>query len=303
MKKWLVIIISFLMLTVQSFATVDETEQTITYNCDGNTVEFDFTFNVGDPDDIKVVLTDSSGTETTLTVTTHYSVSCTATNWDTGLNPIEWDCTQGGTVTTVDTYASGNTITITTDIAITQETEYTENMPALYQNFENSLDKLTRICKQLQEEIDSVSTTSASTFETFTLPSTSGDYVAEARPLYAEANQSTTLGQVCYMASDGDFTLAKGNAYATAQGNLGIATEAIGSTEYGTFLQQGYICNTSWAWSTIGAPLFISPATAGAMTETEPSAGEYARVVGFVVSSTVIRFCPTASPVIKKKAE
>lgn len=302
MKKLFLILLMVFSLVGNVFATVDSTDQTVTYNCNGSTVAFAFTFNVGDTDDIKVILTDSGGTETTLTATTDYAVTCTATNWDSGLNPIEYDCTSGGTVTTVSTYAAGNTITITTDIALTQETEFTENMPALYANFENALDKLTRIVKQLKVEIEDLEGASSDTWDTFSIPTTSGDYVAISRPLYAEANQSTSLGQVCYMASDGDFTLAKADAYATTQGDLAIATATIGSGAYGTWLQEGTICNSGWSLTPVGGAVYISPSTAGAITTTEPSAGEYVRIIGYVASATAIKFCPDTT-VIKKKVE
>lgn len=304
MKRFLLIIFaSVLLIAGNVFATVDNTAQTITFNCDGDTVEFDFTFNVGSTDDIKVVLTDASGTATTLTETTDYAVTCTPTNWDAGLNPIEYDCTSGGTVTTVSTYASGYTITITTDIDLTQETEFTEDMPSMYANVEECLDKLTRITKQLDAEIDDLSGSSTATWSTFSVPTTSGDYVAISRPLYAKANQTTSLGQVCFLASDGGYTLAQGDAYATTQGDIAIATASIASGSYGIFLEQGYICNSGWSFSTVGAPVYISSATAGLVTETEPSAGEYVRIIGYVASTTAIKFCPTASPVIKKASK
>jgi len=301
MKKYLLTLLTALLIFCgTAFGTVDSTEQTVTFNCNGSTVAFDFTFNVGETTDIKVILTDSVGTQTTLTETTDYSVTCTATNWDSGLNPTEWDCTQGGTVTTVSTYASGNTITITTDIPITQETEYTENMPALYANFEASLDKLTRIDKQFDAELEALETTTNSTGTTYYIPTVNGDYYGDKISL--KANQSTSLGQVCYMASDGDMTLARANAYATSQGNLGMATTTIGSGAAGIFLQEGYICNTSWAFATVGAAIYIDPDTAGAITTTEPEAGEYVRIIGYVASSKAIKFCPD-NTVIKKKAE
>ncbi len=71
-----------------------------------------------------------------------------AIDWDSSLNPIKWDFSSGGTVTTVVTYASGNTITVTTAIPLTQEQVFIEGMATLYKAFENGLDKLTRIAKE-----------------------------------------------------------------------------------------------------------------------------------------------------------
>lgn len=128
--------------------------KTAALNCNGSVQDFPFSFGVGGAIDIKVVLTDSDGNETVLTQGEDYTVvGAIATDWDISLNPIAWDWSTGGTVTTIETYASGYTITIETDIPITQETRFTENMPTLYKTFEAGLDKLTRILLQQNVQI------------------------------------------------------------------------------------------------------------------------------------------------------
>lgn len=112
------------------------------YDCNGSTVDFPFIFGVGASSEITVTLADSNNAETVLIETTHYTV--------TGLND---DLTSGGTVTTVLAYADGYTITISMDVPITQESDFTENMPSLYETFERGLDKQTRISQQLAEQI------------------------------------------------------------------------------------------------------------------------------------------------------
>lgn len=143
MKRLLSAFLILLLSAATAFGTVSDSTSRVTYNANGSTVDFAFTFGVGATSEIDVVLTTSAGVETTLTETTHYSVACTND-----------DCESGGTVTTVATYASGNTITIIRDVPITQETDYTENMPTLYETFEDALDKGIRIDQQQQEEID-----------------------------------------------------------------------------------------------------------------------------------------------------
>ena len=110
------------------------------YNCNGSTVAFPFTFGVGATSEIEVILTDANGVETILTETTHYTVSAVNNDYESG-----------GTVTTVATYASGNKITIRINVPLTQDTDFVEGMPTLYESFENGLDKLTRIAQQLNE--------------------------------------------------------------------------------------------------------------------------------------------------------
>jgi microcystin-dependent protein len=112
------------------------------YDCNGSVQDFPFTFGVGQSSEIQVILTDSSGTETILTETSHYTVSATND-----------DYSSGGTVSTVSTYATGNTVTILRNVPLTQEADFTEGMPTLYETFETGLDKLTRTAQQQEEKI------------------------------------------------------------------------------------------------------------------------------------------------------
>lgn len=133
--------------------TVSATSQSITHDCVGTTGPYPFLFGIGDKEEIKVVLTDSEGVEDVLVYVDEYSVDGVAIDWDGGGTAIAWDLSSGGTVTTVASYAVGNSITIMTDISLTQETSFTENMATLYKTFENALDKLTRIVKEFDARI------------------------------------------------------------------------------------------------------------------------------------------------------
>lgn len=130
--------------------TVATTPLQISYDCIGTTGPYVFTFGVGEISDIEVVLTNPTGAITVLTVTTDYSVVGVPIEWDAFGVPTKYDCSTGGTVTTVVAYGVGNIIRIETDIPITQESVFTQNMPTLYKTFENALDKLTRIEKQFE---------------------------------------------------------------------------------------------------------------------------------------------------------
>jgi hypothetical protein len=143
MKRFLSIAFFIILIPIIAFGTVSSSTSRVSYDCNGSTVDFAFTFGVGATDEISVILTDSGGSETTLTETTNYTVSCT-----------NMDCESGGTVTTVSTYASGNTITILRDVPITQESYFTEGQATLYETFEDGLDKQIRISQQQQEEIN-----------------------------------------------------------------------------------------------------------------------------------------------------
>ncbi len=125
------------------------------FSCNGSLVAFDFSLGVSVSTEIEVIHSTAAGVETTLVPITDYVVSTTND-----------DYSSGGTVTTTETYASGITLTIRMVIALTQATDFVENMPTLYEEFEESLDKLTRIGQQLNELLERCLSFSRSSGET-----------------------------------------------------------------------------------------------------------------------------------------
>lgn len=141
MKRILLALLALLVLPVHAGAMVADSTSRAQYNCNGVTTGFAFTFNAGGTDELRVIkAVTATGAETELASGSGYSVSCT-----------NGDCSSGGTVTVVDTCASGSTITILRDVDLTQETDYTEGMPALYETFEADLDKQVRINQEQHE--------------------------------------------------------------------------------------------------------------------------------------------------------
>lgn len=110
---------------------------------DSNTT-FDFSFKVFSSADLQVVLTDADDTETTLTLSTDYSVTIAADNLS-------------GTVTYP---LSGDPLPATSTLSIIRVVDYTQG--AAFQNqggfypktHENSFDKATMQIQQLKEQID-----------------------------------------------------------------------------------------------------------------------------------------------------
>lgn len=111
------------------------------YNCNGATTNFAFTFKVFSSADLVVTLTDADGVETTLVLTTDYSVSLNA---DQNANP-------GGSITTVQTYSASYDITITSDVAATQPTDLTSGGGWYPDTVENALDRAIVLIQQLEE--------------------------------------------------------------------------------------------------------------------------------------------------------
>ncbi len=93
------------------------------------------------------------------------------------------------------------------------------------------------------------------------------------------------VNQIAYLKSDGKWWKARANAEATSTGEIGLTLDA-GST--GRILKLGYQVNAAWAW-TPGSPVYLSAATAGALTQTRPiGEGSVVRVIGYPSSATVL---------------
>lgn len=116
--------------------TVSNTNPPVTrYSGNGATTAFAtvFAFNVSS--ELVVTLTDSSGTDTVQTITTHYTV--TGGSGSTG------------TVTFLTAPASGYTVTIERVTPLTQSVDYVENDSFPAESHEGALDKLTRIVQEM----------------------------------------------------------------------------------------------------------------------------------------------------------
>jgi hypothetical protein len=50
--------------------------------------------------------------------------------------------------------------------------------------------------------------------------------------------------------------------------------------------RMGEIVNTGWAWATIGAPIYLDPSTAGALTQTAPA--DNVQIVGYAKTATTM---------------
>ncbi len=108
---------------------------------------------------IKAILkVTSTGVETELTLTTHYTLAGAGNE-------------AGGTLTMVTEPATGETLTILRNVDLKQETDYVEGGSFPSDDHEDAIDKLTMLVQQLQEKLDRfLSFTEASTYSGITLP-------------------------------------------------------------------------------------------------------------------------------------
>lgn len=120
--------------------TVSSTTSRITYAGNGSTTAFAAPFYFLADSDLVVIKTSSTGVQTTLALTTDYTVS--------GAGVFA-----GGTVTCVTAPATGETLVIYRDPAVTQLTDYQANDPFPAETHERALDKLTMITQRLKDKL------------------------------------------------------------------------------------------------------------------------------------------------------
>lgn len=118
--------------------TVASANNRVIYAGSGTTGPFTVNFYFLEDTHLKVVRRSAAGVETTLALTTDYTVSGAGN-------------TSGGSVTTVAAVATGQTLVITRNVPYTQETDYVENDPFSADSHEQALDKLTMLCQQISE--------------------------------------------------------------------------------------------------------------------------------------------------------
>jgi hypothetical protein len=131
-------------LTLISMNTVSSTTCRVSHSCNGSSTDFDFEFPIIETDDLVVIhRVNSTGVETVLTETTNYSVAATNN-----------DFSSGGTVTTVETYASGITLVLLRNTDMTQEADLEDSGVLRLETLEDEYDKLTMIVQEIQEELN-----------------------------------------------------------------------------------------------------------------------------------------------------
>jgi hypothetical protein len=155
------------------------------------------------------VLTSSLAVETDLTLDSQYSVSLNA---DQNASP-------GGTVETIATYATGNTITIVSDLDMLQETDI-QNQGGFYPEIiENALDKVTMLVQQVQEQVDRAVKVDVSS-------------EIEPEDYLTQASAAATSAAASASAADASATSASGSAASV----VGAAANIVGFEWVGSWL-------------------------------------------------------------------
>jgi len=144
--------------------TVSSTTVKNSYSGNGSTTEFAYTFKIFADSDLQVIIRSAAGTETTKTLTTHYTVAGAGD-------------TSGGSIT----FTAGNiptatqTVLVRREVPQTQAIDYIANDPFPAESHEEGLDRSAMNVQQLQEEVDrsiKLSRTNTMTSTEFTVGAT-----------------------------------------------------------------------------------------------------------------------------------
>ena len=113
--------------------------------------------------------------------------------------------------------------------------------------------------------------------------------VIENQPqIAATFDSNTARGSVVRVSGAGHVDLAIANATDADALAVGLAIETVASGESGHYVNSGTVSNPSWNW-TPGAALYLSPTSAGEMTETFPNEiGNRVVICGTALSPTEI---------------
>ena len=146
--------------------TISSTTVRNSYSGDASTTTFSYTFKIFQDSDIQVIIRSANGTETTKTITTHYTVTGAGNSG-------------GGSVifTSGNIPTSTQTVVLRRNIPQTQAIDYIANDPFPAESHEEGLDRATMAIQQIQEEV----TRSLKLSKTNTMTSTEFTVGASAR--------------------------------------------------------------------------------------------------------------------------
>ena len=103
------------------------------------------------------------------------------------------------------------------------------------------------------------------------------------------AGTTIAAGDLCVMNAAGKMIVTDADTESSTEGLLGIALEALTTDDVGGFLMYGEHTTTGL---TAGSTYWVSP-TSGEFTATKPStSGQFVRLVGYAITTTVLWFNP-----------
>ena len=252
--------------------TVSTTIIKSSHNGNGSTTTFAYAFKILQDSDLVVIIrNNSTGTETTKTLTTHYTVSGAG------------DASGGSiTFTSGNIPASGETVVIRRNVPQTQVIDYIANDPFPAESHEEGLDRATMIAQQVSEEADrsiKLSRTNTMTSTEFTVGATDRANKILAFDGSGEISVTQELGSFKGNWSSGTAYVARDLVKDTSTNNIFIvntAHTATGSTPLTTnansakydLIVDASSATTSASAASTSATNAANSATAAATSET-----------------------------------
>lgn len=264
--------------------SLETTTNRVSYAGNDVTTAFSFPYYFLANGDLVVILTDADGLETTQTITTHYTVSGAGVS-------------AGGTVTMVTAPATGETLTIYRDAAITQGVDLRENDALPAENLEEALDRLTMIAQRLDDQLNRAVLKSDGFVDTFDLTLPSDLATANATVVVNATADGWDMGPTTT-----EIENAETNATAAAASASAASASATLASQWAS-LTSGQVAATDYsakAWA-IGGTGVTDTASAGAAKEwasnaygdlvdtVEYSAKHYATVAAAAAQSAFFR--------------
>ncbi len=222
--------------------TVSSTTTRNSYSGNGSTTTFAYGFKIFADADLTVILRASTGAETVQTLTTHYTVT-NAGN------------ASGGNVVFGSAPASGVTVVLRRNVALTQSTDYVANDPFPAATHEDALDRLTFIAQQIQEELDrSIKVSKTNTISSSEFTTSASDRANKLLSFDGDGDLTVTEGKVDTVTASASAVSAGGSPTASATYTassgalalaLGVPTGATGATGNSAGLQMTFSNSTS----------------------------------------------------------
>jgi len=198
--------------------TVSTTIIKSSHNGNGSTTTFAYNFKIFADTDLVVIIRSSTGTETTKTLTTHYTVAGAG------------DASGGSiTFTSGNIPASGETVVIRRNVPQTQAIDYIANDPFPAETNEEGLDRSTMIAQQVSEATDrsiKLSRTNTMTSTEFTVGATDRANKILAFDGSGEISVTQELGSFKGNWSSGTAYVARDLVKDTSTNNIFIVNEA-----------------------------------------------------------------------------
>ncbi|MGA2683333.1 MAG: right-handed parallel beta-helix repeat-containing protein [Candidatus Bathyarchaeia archaeon] len=156
----------------------------------------------------------------------------------------------------------------------------------------------------LDNQDDLCTILSGNNFQNVTTPINDGGTftITNAKTQIVTVNGAVTGGQLLYEGTNGQYYVARADS-AADMGGINVCVTAMAAQTVGAggqclIMTQGYFTNPSWSL-TIGSAIYASAATAGAVTQTAPSAtNNVIENCGSAYSATEVWFNPQVGSVI-----